>query len=90
MPTGRLTRYAKNGRHTIRRTASGKVSLYVLTDVAARFCHANDYGDYQRMASFHRGRPLENSEVEIILTYNAELRGLTQYHALAANVKQQL
>jgi len=90
MAKGRLTKYAKDGRHTIRRTTNAQVSLYVPEDVAPKFCQTHAYGDYQGPESMHRKNLLALSEPEIIFTYNAELRGLAQYYALADDVKQKL
>ena len=44
----------------------------------------------QNMRSLHRPYLLDLSVPEIIATYNAELRGLTEYYALACDVKQRL
>lgn len=90
MPKGRLRKYSKAGRHTIRRTTNAKVSLFVPTDVASKFCHKHGYGSYQETTSLHRPNLLHNSDTEIVLTYNAELRGIAQYYALAKDVKQKL
>ncbi len=79
-----------HGRYSTRRTTSAVVNLYVPDAVPATFCHKQHYGDYARMQSRHRTRLLAPSVVEIILTYNAELRGLAQYYALACDGKTKL
>ena len=79
-----------HGRHSKRRTTSSIVSLYVPDDVTAKFCQKHGYGDYQNMRSAHRANLLALSEPEIITTYNAELRGLSEYYALACDVKKKL
>ena len=44
----------------------------------------------ETMKPTHRPEILNASDAEIILTYNAELRGLANYYCLASDVKQKL
>ncbi|MBV9455516.1 MAG: group II intron reverse transcriptase/maturase [Rubrobacter sp.] len=88
--SGKVMKGNLHGRHTKRRTISAIVSLYVPKQVAHKFCHEHGYGDYQNMRSLHRANLLALSDSEIIATYNAELRGLAEYYALACDVKRKL
>lgn len=78
------------GRHTKRRTISQKIDLYVPEGRLKKFCQARGYGNYDRLESAHRPELLHLSDYEIIGTYNAELRGLANYYALAKDTKQKL
>lgn len=75
------------GRHTVRRTTIGVTQLYVPTEVPHKFCHEKGYGNYQQLVATHRNYLLHLSDAEIILTYNAELRGLINYYLLACDTK---
>jgi group II intron reverse transcriptase/maturase len=76
-----------SGRHSKQRTMTSVVNLYVPEEVANSFCQKHRYGDYQKMKSYQRANLLALSDAEIISTYNAEIRGIAQYYALACDVK---
>ena len=78
------------GRHTKKRTINQKVDLYIPEERIKKFCQARGYGNYDRLESTHRPELLYLSDYEIIGTYNAELRGLANYYALANDGKQKL
>lgn len=89
--TGRkLLRQKIGPRHTTRRTISGRIQLHIPQGRLEEFCAQRKYGNYQQFKALHRGRFQNNSEVEIISTYNAELRGLANYYTLAQAVKTRM
>jgi len=48
-----------------------------------QFCTTKRYGNDETRDARHRKELTRNRDTEIILTYNAELRGLANYYALA-------
>src|SRR5258708_19427016 len=50
---------------------------------------AKEYGDRNAWRGKHRNQLLNLSELEILLTYNAEERGFLNYYALADNLTQE-
>jgi RNA-directed DNA polymerase len=88
---GRLLKVKQKGRRTsTRRTGNGSILLSVPINMAREFCNTHQYGDWDRNKPLQRGKLLTSSDVETIETYNAELRGLTNYYYLARDVKYQL
>lgn len=88
--SGKVLKGNLHGRHSKRRTTSAVTSLFVPNKVAREFCQKHGYGDYQNMRSLHRANLLMLSDPEIVATYNAELRGLAEYYALACDAKKKL
>jgi group II intron reverse transcriptase/maturase len=78
------------GRHTTKRSIAEQINLYVPEEKVKAFCQAKQYGNYDLLKSAHRPGLLNSSDVEIVSTYNAELRGLANYYRLACNVKSKL
>ena len=85
----RLRKMTVNGTHTLRRTISGSLQLHVPPPRLAKFCTEHGYGTYCANDIKGHTRPvlLQRSDAEIILTYNAEMRGLANYYALATGYK---
>jgi group II intron reverse transcriptase/maturase len=77
-------------RHTKKRTINQKIDLYVPEERVKKFCQAKGYGNYDNLKSRYRPELLNLSDYEIIGTYNAELRGLANYYALAHDAKLKL
>lgn len=78
------------GRLSKRRTINQKIDLHVPEKRVKSFCQENRYGDYDEIKATHRSNLLNLSDYEIISIYNAELRGLANYYALAGDVKYKL
>lgn len=78
------------GRHTTQRVTRGIILLSVPRHHVEQFCLKYRYGDWQDNKPLHRKHLTNLSDVEIIETYNAELRGLANYYALAKHVKAAL
>jgi len=79
-----------NGRYTTKRTVTEHISLQVPQQRVIDFCAKNEYGDWYKNEPKDRPKLLNASDVEILLTYNAELRGLANYYCLADDVKGKL
>ncbi len=55
-----------------------------------KFCISKRYGNYDTRKTRHKQDLVNLSDAEIILAYNAELRGLANYYALALNAKRDM
>jgi RNA-directed DNA polymerase len=89
--TGRkIVRARRKNRHTRAKSVSEKLQLHIPLGQCEKFCTRRKYGNYQKLKALHRPQLLNLSEAEIIATYNAELRGLANYYALAFNAKSRL
>jgi len=86
----RNVRTLRQGRHTTQRSYVEKINLYVPKEKVKAFCQAKQYGNYDLLKSAHRPILLHSSDVEIVNTYNAELRGFANYYSLACDVKRRL
>jgi len=86
----RIVRTLLQGRHTTKRSFVEKINIYVPEEKVKAFCQAKQYGNYDLLKSAHRPILLYSSDVEIVNTYNAELRGFANYYSLACDVKRKL
>jgi group II intron reverse transcriptase/maturase len=86
----RIVRTQIRGRHTTRRSTIERINRYVPEEKVKAFCQTKQYGNYDMLKSAHRSSLLNSSEIEIVNTYNAELRGLANYYSLACDVKRKL
>jgi len=73
-----------------RRTVKERLQLRVPQRKMSEFCQRKGYGDYEASRSSHKPGWLLMDDAEILLAYNAELRGLANYYALANGVKKGL
>jgi hypothetical protein len=76
--------------HTItgtrtKRTVTYQLELLMPREKSVKF--AQTYGDLTTWKGKHRGELMNLSELEILLMYNAEVRGFLGYYALADNLK---
>jgi group II intron reverse transcriptase/maturase len=87
-----VARVKINGIKRLKRTVMGRMQLHVPREKKIRFCAKHGYGTYEDNTVKAQARPelLNRSDVEIILTYNAEMRGITNYYAIATGYKQHL
>jgi RNA-directed DNA polymerase len=90
--TGRQwTVRSQNGsQHFTRRPPSEVMQLNVPWEKVFAFAARKAYGDLSVLKAKHRNHLLSCSDVEIVLAYNAELRGFSNYYALARDVKFKL
>ncbi len=84
-PKTRILRvHTKQGVKT-QRTVEGKLELLMPYDKLIQF--GKEYGDTGKWLGKHRNSLINLSELEILKTYNAEIRGFTGYYSLADNLK---
>ncbi|HGY1772666.1 hypothetical protein HCH73_06105 [Citrobacter koseri] len=77
-------RRTKLGRRVVRsRDPAGRIHLLVPPKRLVRFNQRNGYGDLGRLKAIHRRYLVDSSLLEIVLAYNAEMRGLANYYRLA-------
>jgi group II intron reverse transcriptase/maturase len=74
----------KTGQVITKRTGTYQLRLLMPRDKTIAF--AKEYGDTSNWKGKHRNSLLRLSELEILLTYNAEVRGFLGYYALADNL----
>lgn len=77
-----------HGRSTLKRTMKENIQLRVPIRLPQKFNQGKRYGHWNSHKATHRPELLNNSDVEIVLQYNAEMRGITNYYALDKNVKR--
>jgi RNA-directed DNA polymerase len=87
---GRVKRVRFQGRYTHARNGTSRLRLVVPHDRLVRFNRRNGYGDLSRLKAIHRRYLVDSSVLEIILAYNAEMRGLANYYRLAHCAKYAL
>lgn len=76
----------KNQKHPLKkRTLSGAIKLEIPEKKIKEFAVENGYGNLENFKIVHRAKLINNSELEILHTYNAELRGIVNYYKLANN-----
>jgi hypothetical protein len=89
--TGNRVRRTRLGRRVVRsRDAADRIHLRVPRDLLVRFNQRKGYGDLGRLKAMHRRHLIDSSMLEIVLAYNAEMRGLANYYRLAYFAKYSL
>jgi group II intron reverse transcriptase/maturase len=81
---------ARSGLYTANRTLVEQMTLQIPEEKLLKFCHRKGYGDYATRKMMHRAALVQRSDAEIILTFNAELRGLANYYCLAYSARTRL
>jgi group II intron reverse transcriptase/maturase len=74
-------------RQGVKTQRTGAYHLNLLMPVDKTITFAQAYGETNRWQGKHRRQLLNLSELEILMTYNAEVRGFLGYYALADNLK---
>jgi group II intron reverse transcriptase/maturase len=74
----------------VRRTMKEKFQLRIPQHKLSEFCQRKGYGVYETLRPTHRYGWVQMDEAEILLAYNAEMRGIANYYALANNAKGSL
>ncbi|MEM9991306.1 MAG: group II intron reverse transcriptase/maturase, partial [Bacteroidota bacterium] len=86
-----VRRYREKGnRPTTKRFPSDRIHLLVPQERIVRFNRNKGYGDLGRLKAKHRTYLINSSMLEIVLAYNAEMRGFANYYRLAYGVKYSL
>lgn len=75
----------RDGQPLKKRTLSGAIKLEIPSRKIKDFALKNNYGNLDDFNITHRTKLINNSELEILMTYNAELRGIANYYKLANN-----
>jgi group II intron reverse transcriptase/maturase len=88
--TEKVIKKKRGKRYFMARTVAGVPKLRVPPDRAQAFVQGHRYGDWSRKQPWHKPAWVSRSDVEIILAYNAELRGVANYYSLAEDVKEKL
>ena len=78
------------GSYALRRTRKGVLKLRAPEEKIKNFCEKRGYGKWEITKATHRSTLLNLSDMEIVSLYNAELRGIANYYALADDVKTKL
>ncbi|SIS50563.1 reverse transcriptase/maturase family protein [Salimicrobium flavidum] len=78
-------KYNNYGQPLKKRTLSGAIKLEIPSKKIKDFALKNNYGNLDDFKITHRTKLINNSELEIAMTYNAELRGIANYYKLANN-----
>jgi len=81
----RILRYPTIQGVKTRRTGTYQLSLLMPPDKTLAF--AREYGNPNTWHGQHRTKLLNLSELEILMSYNAEVRGFLGYYSLADNLK---
>lgn len=79
----RIYRFKTKQATVTKRTGRYVLRLLLPHDKTQQF--AKEYGNIQKWRGKHRSKLLRLSELEILTTYNAEIRGFLGYYALADN-----
>jgi len=80
----RIYRYRTTRGIRTQRTSSHKMRLLMPRDKTIAF--SKTYGDTSKWKGKHRNHLVRFSELEILMTYNAEVRGFLGYYSLADNL----
>jgi hypothetical protein len=78
--------YTRVGAAT-RRTVKERLQLRVPQTKMSAFCQRKGYGSYEAFRPSSRPGWVHVDDAEILLAYNAEMRGLANYYALANGAK---
>ena len=89
---GYVKKVERKGITSLRRSIIGQMQLHVPKEKKIKFCEKHGYGRYDDRSVRAKSRPelLERSNAEILLTYNAEMRGIANYYVLATGYKLHL
>ena len=79
--TDKVIRTKSNGRYARQRTVKDRIRLDIPNGKAQKFCQRYGYGNWDQMKPIHRVKLTSLSDEEIVLIYNAELRGLANYYS---------
>ncbi|MEW6114627.1 MAG: reverse transcriptase domain-containing protein, partial [Thermodesulfobacteriota bacterium] len=87
---GRTKRMVKGGRAVTMRVPDDRMQLHVPVDRLARFAERNRLGNLNTNRGEARCEVINNSDVAILIGYNAMMRGLAEYYKLGTLWKQQV
>ncbi len=70
-----------------RRTVKERLHLRIPQHTMSEFCRRKGYGNYESLHPSSKAGWILMDEAEILLAYNAEIRGIANYYALANGAK---
>ena len=71
-------KYKVSDTYVSKRVGKGQIKLFAPQEKMRNFSKTKRWGDYDKMEALHRTELQNNSDIEIVLTYNAEMRGIAQ------------
>ena len=86
----RVKKVKVRGHYATKRTISGCIKLSIPKDKLRSFCNKYGYGNIDTNKSTLRTHLTIASELEIVETYNAELRGIANYYSVVKRFKGEL
>jgi group II intron reverse transcriptase/maturase len=86
----RIVKVKRGTCHFTSKSVNERLQLHLPSEKLTKFAQAKNYGDYHTGKAQPRHNLVNLSDAEIILAYNAELRGFANYYALALNAKRDM
>jgi group II intron reverse transcriptase/maturase len=86
----RIVKVKRGKHHFTSKSVNERLQLQIPPEKLPKFCHSKRYGNYNTGKTGHKSDLVNLSDAEIILAYNAELRGFANYYALALNAKRDM
>jgi RNA-directed DNA polymerase len=86
----RIVKVKRGKRHFTSKSVNERLQLQIPPEKLVKFCISKKYGNYHTGKTRDKPDLVNLSDAEIILAYNAELRGFANYYALALNAKRDM
>jgi RNA-directed DNA polymerase len=86
----RVVKVKRGTRHITFKSMSERIQLHIPLEKLPQFCKKKGYGNYETAKAIHKPEWTNPTDAEIILAYNAELRGFANYYSLAHSAKMKL
>ena len=86
----RIVKVKRGKRHFTSKSVNERLQLQIPLEKLVKFCHSKRYGNYNTGKTRQKSDLISLSDAEIMLAYNAELRGFANYYALALNAKRDM
>ena len=86
----RYQRTRRAGRTTVARVASDRVQLHAPIDKLAKFAERNRLGSVHTNRGTMKPELCNHSDLEIIVRYNAMMRGLAEYYKLGTSWRREV
>jgi group II intron reverse transcriptase/maturase len=86
----RIVKVKRGKRHFTFESVNERLQLQIPPEKLLKFCISKRYGNYNAGKTRHKQDLVNLSDAEIILAYNAELRGFANYYAPALNAKRDM
>ena len=77
----------RNGAYFTQKSISERMQLHIPREKLHSFAKKHGYGNLAQLKAMHRYGLYELSEAEIVLAYNAEIRGFANYFSIATSAK---